>query len=67
MVGKDKKGRLALHFSCEAQKAALADLVHFADSVKHINVLLSKELSAAKIQEEEDNFHNQEIIKILLS
>ena len=65
-VGKDKKGRLALHFSSEAHKAALADLVHFADSVKHIDVLLNKELSAAKIQEEEDNFRNQEIIKIIL-
>jgi hypothetical protein len=65
-VGKEKKGKLAQHFSSQAHKAALSDLAQFAHNMKHVDVMLNKQLRAAKIQEEENNQRNQEIIKILL-
>ena len=65
-VGKDKKGKLAQHFTSEAHKAALHDLAHFVQGMKHVDAMLNKQFRAAKIQEEENNFRNQEIIKILL-
>ena len=63
-VGKDKKGKLAQHFTSEAHRAALHDLAHFVQGMKHVDFMLNKQLRAAKIQEEENR--NQEIIKILL-
>ena len=65
-VGKDKKGKLVQHFTSEAHTAALHDLAHFVQGMKHVDVMLNKQLRAAKIQEEENNLRNQEIIKILL-
>ena len=65
-VGKEKKGKLAQHFSSQAHKAALSDLAQFAHNMKHVDVMLNKQLTAAKIQEEENNQRNQDIIKILL-
>ena len=65
-VGKDKKGKLVQHFSSQAHKAALNDLAQFAHSMKHVDVMLNKQLMAAKVQEEENNLRNQEIINILL-
>ena len=65
-VGKDKKGKLVQHFTSEAQTAALHDLAHFVQGMKHVDVMLNKQLRAAKIQEEENDLRNQEIIKILL-
>ena len=66
-VGKDKKGKLVQHFTSEAHHtAALHDLAHFVQGIKHVDVMLNKQLRAAKIQEEENDLRNQEIIKILL-
>ena len=65
-VGKDKKGKLVQHFTSEAQTAPLHDLAHFVQGMKHVDVMLNKQLRAAKIQEEENDLRNQEIIKILL-
>ena len=66
-VGKDRKGKLVQHFTSEAHHtAALHDLAHFVQGVKHVDVMLNKQLRAAKIQEEENDLRNQEIIKILL-
>ena len=65
-VGKDKKGKLVQHFTSEVHTAALHDLAHFVQGMKHVDVMLNKQLRAAKIQEEENNLRNQEIIKILL-
>ena len=64
-VGKDKKGKLVQHFASEAHTAALHDLAHFVQGMKHVDVMLNKQLRAAKIQEEENDLRNQEIIKIL--
>jgi hypothetical protein len=49
-VGKEKKAKLAQHFSSQAHKAALSDLAQFAHSMKNVDVMLNKQLSAAKIQ-----------------
>ncbi|XP_028414896.1 52 kDa repressor of the inhibitor of the protein kinase-like [Dendronephthya gigantea] len=65
-LGKDKQGKMAKHFSSEAHKAALSDLAQYTDGMRHVDVLLNKRLLAARVQEEEDNIRNEEIIKILL-
>ncbi|CAB3986958.1 Hypothetical predicted protein [Paramuricea clavata] len=61
-VGKEKKGKLAQHFSSQVDKAALSNLAQFAHNMKHVDVMLNKQLRAAKIQEDENNQQNQEII-----
>ena len=64
--GKDDKGKLAQHFCSASHKAALLELAHFANNMAHIDVMLDQQLRAAKIQEEENNIRNQQVIKILL-
>ena len=64
--GKEDKGKLAQHFCSASHKAALQQLAHFANNMAHVDVMLDKQLRAAKIQEEENNLRNQEVIKILL-
>lgn len=63
--GKDDKGKLAQHFCSSSHKAALQELAHFANNMAHIDVMLDQQLRAAKIQEEENNIRNQQVIKIL--
>ena len=63
-VGKEKKGKLAQHFSSQAHKAALSDLAQFVHSMNHVDVMLNKQLRAARIKEEEYNLRNQEIMKV---
>ena len=65
-VGKEKKGKLAQHFCSQAHKAALSDLAQFVHSMNHVDVMLNKQLRAARIKDEEYNLRNQEIMKILL-
>ena len=64
--GKDNKGKMAQHFTSASHKAALSELAHFAHDMNHVDVMLDKQLRAAKIQEEESNIRNREAIKILL-
>ena len=64
--GKDDKGKLAQHFCFASREVALLELAHFANNISHIDVMLDQQLRAAKIQEEEHNICNQQVIKILL-
>ena len=64
--GKDNKGKMAQHFASATHKAALSELAHFAHNMSHVDVMLDKQLRAAKIQEEENSIRNREAIKILL-
>ena len=51
--GKDNKGKMAQHFTSASHKAALSELAHFAHDMNHVDIMLDKQLRAAKIQEEE--------------
>ena len=64
--GKDNKGKMAQHLASATHKAALSELAHFANNMSHVDVMLDKQLRAAKIQEEENSIQNREAIKILL-
>lgn len=64
--GKDKKGKLLLHFTSKAHKAALQDYLHFIEETGRVDVLLSKEVRACKIKEEQEKEFNREIVSILL-
>ena len=58
--GKDNKGKMAQHFTSASHKAALSELAHFAHDMNHVDIMLDKQLRAAKIQEEESNIRNRE-------
>ena len=64
--GKHNKGKMAQHFTFACHNAALSELAHFAHDMNHVDVMLDKQLRAAKIQEEENNIQNREAIEILL-
>ena len=56
----------SLNILSEAHKAAFGDLAQFANNMNQVDVLLNKQLLAVKVQQQEDNIRNQEVIKILL-
>ena len=57
---------MAQHFASATHKAALSELAHFVHNMNHVDMMLDKQLRAAKIQEEENSIRNREAIKILL-
>ena len=63
--GKQKKGKLAQHFSSQAHKNAVFAYANFIQKSSHVDVLLSKEKRLALIQENADTFQNRKIVEIL--
>ena len=63
--GKQKKGKLAQHFSTQAHKNAVFAYANFIQKSSHVDVLLSKEKRLALIQENADTFQNRKIVEIL--
>ena len=54
-VSKERKREISTALLKPTHKAALNDLAQFPHSMKHVDVMLNKQMSAAKIQEEENN------------
>ncbi len=63
--GQNKKGKLLLHFTSKAHKAALNDYLHFIKEAGRIDILMSKEVRENKIKEEQEKEFNKQIISIL--
>ena len=64
-VGTGKKGKLAQHFSSEADQAALADFARFSVEQGHIDIQMNRHLKDIIIQEKADEEKCKSIMKIL--
>ena len=64
--GRQKEGKLTLHFSSYSHKAALQDYVIFSNPTGHIDIMLSREKRMASLDAEITRIKNSEAIEILL-
>lgn len=63
--GREKSGKLQLHFNSGAHKAALFDYCHFLVTAGHIDILLDKEKRNLIIEEEKTLVFNRNVVKML--
>ena len=64
--GKQKKGKLAQHFSSQTHKNVVFAYANFLQKSSHVDVLLSKEKRMELIQQNADMLQNRKIVEILL-
>ena len=58
--GKDKMGKLEMHFSCAAHSSALHDYLHFICNEKHVDKLLTKDKRERMVELENKRFQKWE-------
>ena len=65
-TGKDKKGKLAGHFTSADHGEAVKAFARFSDPLCHVDVMLDISRRNLAIQEEGDRLENFQVVKILL-
>ena len=64
--GKNKKGKLEMHFSNVAHAYALQDYLHFVRNDKHVDRLFTKKVREIMLEFKNERIKNREVVEILI-